>query len=76
LQEFEWDSKSNIGLIWGFVGRHLSCGVRPDPNVIQRFGRFTELMFEKLFQDINALPITLIPLRDWILSKKGWGKGK
>jgi len=76
VHEFEWNSKSTIGMIWAFCGRQLSCWVRPDEVEIQRFSAFSKRMIETLVSKCNKLPLNLIKFEDWIETKVGWDKQK
>lgn len=74
--EYEWDSKSDIGMIWGFIGRHLSCGVSPDTDIITKFTDFASRFIKKLVKDMMLQPLKFKPLEDWVRSKEGWTANK
>jgi len=60
--EFEWNAKSAIALIWGLIGRQLSCGTAPETNVLKHFDSFTDIMIKNIMNRINGRPVKLISI--------------
>jgi hypothetical protein len=69
VREFEWNASSNIGMIFGLLNRHLQPRICADPIILERFKQMVNIMFRKLFRDINSLPIKILTVEDWIKSK-------
>jgi len=74
--EFEWEHATNLAVTWAFVARHLACSVFPEVELMVIFSHFASIMLNKLAHQMFQQPLTLINLQNWVMSKKGWSRGK
>lgn len=76
VNEYQWDPTSDIGMAWGFIGRHCSCAVRPKAEDIAKLRDFSLIMMEKLFADIKRQPLRYISVKQWLSTKLTWPRPK